>query len=212
MRQVKKHEKRLIVKSVGQFLSYDEEIEADKIYNAYVKLIELRDNGKSNELASNYLPVWEPFENETIFNLLRIISDTMKEIKKYNPIDYIDWKELREQKEVLQSIKPTLSVEEIDTIEGFLNLIDNIQDYAVDVLEYDEDIVLNFPKELIGYQVINEEGGIHPKIPNTFSIYSRSQAVALINNTNDNENWKLLEIYEGDIENPEYCFEGYPEK
>jgi hypothetical protein len=210
MRQVKEHEKRLIVKSAGQFLSYDEDFEADKIYDAYCKLIELRDNDKSDELASDYVPVWEQFENETVFTLLSIISNAMKEVKSYNPIDHLDWEALREQKEVLQSIKHSLSVEETDAIDGLLNLIDSIQDYGLDVLGYDEDIVLNLPKELIGYQVVNEDNDIHPKMANTFSVYSHSDAVEMQSDSNNKTNWKIVPIYEGDIENPEFMFEGYP--
>jgi hypothetical protein len=210
MRQVKEHEKRLIVKSAGQFLSYDEDFEADKIYDAYCKLIELRDNDKSDELASDYVPVWEQFENETVFTLLSIISNAMKEVTSYNPIDHLDWEALREQKEVLQSIKHSLSVEETDAIEGLLNLIDSIQDYGLDVLGYDEDIVLNLPKELIGYQVVNENNDIHPKMANTFSVYSHSDAVEMQSDSNNKTNWKIVPIYEGDIENPEFMFEGYP--
>lgn len=72
-------------------------------------------------------------------------------------IKNIDWSELRTQKTTLLEIAreyredypetATTVKERLDNIEGLINLIDNIQDYAVDKLGVNEIHVYNFDEE-----------------------------------------------------------------
>jgi len=56
-----------------------------------------------------------------------------------NPIKDIDWEMLREQKNMLLDIyDSTNSKKTKDLVLGIIYLFDNIQDYAVDVLNIDE--------------------------------------------------------------------------
>ncbi len=57
----------------------------------------------------------------------------------------IDWKLLQEQKEDLLKFQFDcdygLSIETLNRFEGLVNFIDNLQDFAVDKLEYKESFV-----------------------------------------------------------------------
>lgn len=69
---------------------------------------------------------------------------------KQNPIERIDWKELKKQKlKLLWVINylEKLNIEGSEELEGILNLIDHIQDYAVDVLGMKESEVFNLEEE-----------------------------------------------------------------
>ena len=72
--------------------------------------------------------------------------------KKNYPIENyplnIDFAELKTQKTALLNIrKEVLSAEQYEALEGVINLIDAIQDYAVDVLGYDKNEVFNLTQE-----------------------------------------------------------------
>jgi len=65
-------------------------------------------------------------------------------------------------------------------------------------------------KKVIGYQVIGKvntpfEDELHPEMDASFCIYSRDQCVQMIGRDED-DHWKLLEIYEDDIEEPTFMF------
>lgn len=57
----------------------------------------------------------------------------------------MDWELLRQQKHCLLHMTddPELSQYEYDTLQGIINLIDAVQDHAVDVLGLDKNIVFN---------------------------------------------------------------------
>lgn len=57
-------------------------------------------------------------------------------------------------------------------------------------------------KKLLGYQVVNKDNEIHPKMDGSFCVYSWEQASKMIDDQNEYDNWSLLPIYKGDIENP----------
>jgi hypothetical protein len=68
--------------------------------------------------------------------------------------DLIDWQLLKEQKQLLIEIiwneKPTefkLTEQHTDAIEGIINFLDTIQDYAVDDLGIPEDEVFKFEEK-----------------------------------------------------------------
>jgi hypothetical protein len=69
--------------------------------------------------------------------------------------------------------------------------------------------------KVIGFQVVGEdgtaeEGEIHPDMDASFCIYSLSQAREMLNGDNGDEQWKLLAIWTGDVEEPTMMFEGDP--
>jgi hypothetical protein len=70
--------------------------------------------------------------------------------------------------------------------------------------------------KVIGFQVVGddgtaEDGEIHPSMDASFCLYSLSQAKEMLeDNDNGKEQWKLLAIWEGDIEEPTFMFEGNP--
>lgn len=67
--------------------------------------------------------------------------------------------------------------------------------------------------KVIGFQVVGEDGtenasDIHPDMDASFCLYNLSQANKMIE---QNEcNWRLLTVWEGDIEEPTMMFEGDP--
>lgn len=72
------------------------------------------------------------------------------EVEPYN-FHAIDWEELRDQKLSLQLIQNDVKGEKNESIEGILNLIDSIQDYACDVLGIEEEKVFgeHFGKKIL---------------------------------------------------------------
>lgn len=75
---------------------------------------------------------------------------------------------------------------------------------------------LNPDAEVIGFQVVGEEGTlkegeIHPDMDASFCVYSLSQAKEMLeDNENGHWHWRLLTIWEGDVEEPTYMFTGSP--
>lgn len=60
----------------------------------------------------------------------------------------IDFPELKKQKTAIISIRrEVLSDDQWEALEGLMNLIDGIQDHAVDELGYDKNEVFNLTKE-----------------------------------------------------------------
>lgn len=72
------------------------------------------------------------------------------------------------------------------------------------------DLVTLKPRaKVIGFQVVgeehsDEEGNIHPDMDASFCIYNLQQAKEMLTN----DNWRLLTIWEGDVEEPTMMFEG----
>ena len=72
--------------------------------------------------------------------------------------------------------------------------------------------------KIIGFQVVGEdgtpeEGEMHPHIDASFCVYSLPQARAMLDdNDNGNERWRLMTIWEGDIEEPTMMFTGDPQE
>jgi rubredoxin len=208
---------------------------------------------------------------------------TKKKVPEF--LKKIDFTELRSQKEVFLKVLTRLADDEHDKLEGILNLVDAIQDYAVDVLGVPEMLVFGFEQEenreikpktktkiktlwlcpncgsdnvemkvwakantneitddasideedcycndcgehgqiilstlketakIEGYQVVNDEfGDIHPDMAGSFCLYNLSQAREMIAKgcKNPNQEWKLLAIWTGDVEEPTIMFSGNP--
>jgi hypothetical protein len=66
-----------------------------------------------------------------------------------NPIENIDWFLLKRQKETVLNLMNMFENDEriSDDLEGILNTIDGIQDYAVDELGVEESEVFNLEEE-----------------------------------------------------------------
>ena len=66
-------------------------------------------------------------------------------------INFIDFNKLRKQKlamlEIMDAVKGGVDQKKIDDAQGIINLIDHIQDLAVDVLGKDEKEVFNLAEE-----------------------------------------------------------------
>jgi hypothetical protein len=63
---------------------------------------------------------------------------------------------------------------------------------------------IKYLAEVIGFQVVDDEGNIHPDMAGSFCVYSLSQAQAMIKKgcKNPEQKWKLLAIWRYDIEEP----------
>jgi len=209
MLHIQEFDRNITKQAAGYYLN---DQETGDLFDAYMKLKEASGNGYGNELASNYVDVPMSMEYETIDNILDMIDSTKFIISTNhaeNPIFHIDWIALQSQKDTLKQIQHFINTEQAEDIEGLLNLIDSIEDYAIDILGFDENEVLNIDEEeLIGYQAMDDNGFFHPNTMNTYSVYSKSQIKEMIG---DDNQWKIVPIYKGTIENPEYMFEGYPE-
>lgn len=68
--------------------------------------------------------------------------------------------------------------------------------------QYSEEFKLKMGTKLLGYQVVNENNELHPKMNGSFCVYSSEQARKMIDDQNMYNKWRLLPIYEGDIEDP----------
>lgn len=70
--------------------------------------------------------------------------------------------------------------------------------------------------KVIGFQVIGEEGtaeegDIHPMMDSSFALYNLTQAREMLNDKdNGDEQWQLLAIWDGDVEEPTLMFETDP--
>lgn len=63
--------------------------------------------------------------------------------------------------------------------------------------------------KIIGFQVVGEnenDGKIHPLMEGSFCVYSLSQANEMLSELSNN--WKLLTVWNGDIEEPTMMFNG----
>jgi hypothetical protein len=72
-----------------------------------------------------------------------------KYLKAHDLLDRIDYSELRNQKtEIINMLEGfVLKENQVDALNGILNLIDNVQDYAVDDLGLDENYVFDLDAE-----------------------------------------------------------------
>jgi hypothetical protein len=142
-------------------------------------------------------------------------------------VSLIDFNMLKEQKASLNYVIDYLETEQIigtasNNLIGLLNLIDSIQDFAVDVMglnpidvfdfefeENREDVVK--PAKIIGYQVLSNTNdcALHPKMEASFCLYSLKQCKKIVGG--ETENWKIQTYRSGDIEGPTMMFHNSPD-
>jgi hypothetical protein len=100
-----------------------------------------------------------------------------------------------------------------DTISDSASDNDNGDNWCLDC-ETHPDLLphtLKSDAKVVGFQVVGEdenEGEIHPEMDASFCLYNLSQAREMFKGYT--KNWRLLTIWEGDIEEPTYMFEGDP--
>lgn len=99
------------------------------------------------------------------------------------------------------------------------DLIDDEDFYCQDCGEHLQPITQEVPvrKKIIGFQVVSNDGGndIHPLMEASFCIYSLKQANEMLEDRpgkNLFNEWKLLAIWSGDVEEPTMMFKGDPRK
>jgi hypothetical protein len=199
--------------------------------------------------------------------------DTIQPDQTPKLVSLIDFSLLRTQKKTLIEIiddmeKRGVEPERVSDLSGILNLIDSIQDFAVDVMglnpidvfnfeleESREDVTktitlckecntddvtiktknsgycmicgkeveiykatLNADAKVIGYQVLGmagheNDGHLHPEMSASFALYSLKQARKMLssNNTMYTNEWVIVSIWSGDIEEPTFMFRGNPD-
>jgi hypothetical protein len=156
--------RKQINKAAGSYLSDQED--GDNC-DAYAVLLEESDKGNGDHRAADFVNVWEPLVNSvSVDEMIRLIEDGIYEdvpevLKK------IDWTDLRGQKSVLlklidviENTRPQpvkfegnemvailVPKDATDALDGILNLIDALQDYAVDEMGVPEMLVYDFEEE-----------------------------------------------------------------
>jgi len=159
MGQVKQIERNLIINAAGHYLSDQEE---GDLYDAYEKLQTASEEGQGDKCASDFVVVWQPLEYKTVDEILDLIEGSKTTYEdENNPINKIDFTELRNQKTtlletirfleesgIMSEFDPNVdTVEIVNNLTGILHLIDSLQDYAVDELGWDQMLVFDFEKE-----------------------------------------------------------------
>ncbi len=66
----------MISKSAGRYLS---ELSEDDLYKAFLKLEDLENSGHGDQLAHNFVTVWEPLEQKTVSDILNLIDSGIDE-------------------------------------------------------------------------------------------------------------------------------------
>jgi hypothetical protein len=219
MSKIKQYERELINKAAGHYLSDQEE---GDLYDAYQKLQFASEEGQGDYPATYFVEVWDGLDNLTVDEVLETINDSklmLEKEEKNNPLANIDFAELHDQKMALLNLMGTQMLNEtlMEKFDGIVELINSVQDYAVDVLGHDEQYVFQQDQDgkrvPVGYQIIDiDDGEPHPDMDNSFTIYCQSDAKKIIENGDEDEKgrWSIIPIYYGDIENPEYTFVGDP--
>ena len=144
--------KKKIERAVGHYLCEDGEY---SLYEAYNVLLEVDGDGDGNTSADDYVSVWEPLASLTVKELINLIEAEVNQIEIPDFFKNIDWELLRRQKISLDSVSVFHSDSEIifNNLQGILELIDALQDYAVDVLGVDENKVFKNDGYDEGYNI-----------------------------------------------------------
>jgi hypothetical protein len=127
-----------IERAAGNFLCEQPE---GSLFGAYLLLVEELEKGNGKDLAANHTSVWEKVDNMTVEDIVEAIENAVVEIKSAPEfLAKMDWKLLRKQKLLLLATinNDAVDPEHKEGLEGILNMIDSMQDYAVDELGIDE--------------------------------------------------------------------------
>ena len=143
MGKVKDLQRAMYNKAAANFLCEQED---GDLYDAYLKLCQVREDG-GNNIAANYVVVWQPLEHYTVNGILDLIEGAVEEPQIPEFIKNIDWKLLKQQNNALTLMISSMGNDEDDSnaLIGIQSLLDALKDYAVDELGIPESTV--FPDE-----------------------------------------------------------------
>lgn len=126
-----------IERAAGNFLCEQPE---GSLFGAYLLLVEELEKGNGKDLAANHVTVWEKLDGISVEDLVNAIEVAVTESEVPEFLAKMDWKLLRKQKLILLNTinNDAVDPEHKEGLEGILNMIDSIQDYAVDDLGINE--------------------------------------------------------------------------
>jgi hypothetical protein len=162
MGQFKESNRKQINIAAGNFLS--DQDEGDN-YDAYLKLLEASEKGDDDCAAADYVNVWQPLEHLTVAKMIETIENAIvSDIVLPEFLQKTDWTLLKEQKKHLLDV---INIDEVnpeqkEALEGLLNYIDSIQDYMVDEIGLDENLVFDLHDEEED-KLGTTDGHIHPE-------------------------------------------------
>lgn len=147
-----KQERISITNSAGNFLS---DQPSGTLYGAYNELKQAQEDGNGNALADNYVVVWQPLDYMTVDQMVELIENSARGNDLEDQPEFIQkigWESLRTQKTTLLYLienrgKHNLDDHMVDDLDGIINLLDAVQDYAVDECGFDENRVFNLNLE-----------------------------------------------------------------
>jgi hypothetical protein len=159
MTTITENKRKLVNHVAGNFLT--DQSEGD-LYDAYLKLKEIQPQTDYLDEASNYVEVCEDVDTISVHRLVEFIEAGVQSLESLfsnvpEIITKIDFSVLKLQKNDLINVIDSLTLEaaihvknvrqsvlsdemhkQINSLTGILHTIDALQDYAVDVLNYNE--------------------------------------------------------------------------
>jgi hypothetical protein len=149
MGKVKELHKQNIIEAASHYLCAEDE---ESLYDEYLRLKNAEEQGNEYAPAINYASVWQPIEYKSVKEILDLIEEGIQnaEDDTEHPafMQNMDWELLKQQKKsLLEVIENTDNVPILEHLEGLLGVIDAVQDYAVDVMGLDENVVMDLSKE-----------------------------------------------------------------
>jgi hypothetical protein len=124
------------------------------LYDAYLRLQEAKELNDGEAYANDFIDVWESLETLSVNEMIELIDSSLSAIDVPEFPLYINWSLLKQQKSDLIHTIVDLEAEQsenmqsrIDSLNGILYMIDAIQDYAVDVIGIDENLVFKLSDE-----------------------------------------------------------------
>jgi hypothetical protein len=118
----------------------------------------------------------------------------------------------------LKAIKVNVfDYEELTIVHDKLTFLDRYgYEYSIDtdctlhdliiILSQLECTTTDMQKSIIGFQVWDSKGNMHPDMDGSFCVYSFAQVNEMILNSDSDNDWGILNIHDGDIEEPTIMF------
>jgi len=151
MGKVKDAERQIVIKSAEHYLC---DQPSGDLYDAYKELKDAQDEDNGWKNADGYVVVWQPLAHMTVDEIVDLIESGIQNAEEdEHPafMQSMNWELLKKQKASLLSAithaESTGNNEYCDDLTGILNLLDAVQDYAVDVMGIDENKVYLFEEE-----------------------------------------------------------------
>lgn len=139
MAQVKERIRKQINEAAGHYLSDQDE---GDLYDAYLELKDVQDNGHDWHVADDYVNVWQPLESKTVREMIDLIEDSIVESEVPEFMKAIDWNMLRNQMSSLEAVTQYYRNNKVpfipEHLEGITALLEAMHDYAIDDVEITE--------------------------------------------------------------------------